>query len=35
MLRAPLVSASPIQCPVQPPPAACWKTQHQPPSISL
>ena len=39
MLRAPLVSASPsfspIQCPVQPPPAACRKTQLQPPSFTF
>ena len=35
MLRAPLVSASPIQCPVQPPPAACRKTQLQPPFFTF
>lgn len=39
MLRAPLVSASPScspsQCPVQPPPAACRKTQLQPPSFTF
>ena len=35
MLRAPLVFASPSQCPVQPPPAACRNTQLQPPSFTF
>ena len=35
MLRAPLVSASPSQCSVQPPPAACRKAQLQTPSFTF
>ena len=33
--QAPLVSASPNQCPVQPPPDACRKAQLQPPSFTF
>ena len=39
LLKAPLVSASPnlspIQCPLQPPPAACSKAQLQLPSLNF